>query len=76
MRNESPTEVYVLSARDAGRIMPMLNSLTAAVDSLLEARQIFFEASDRADDHEQLFDEAQGRLFEDDPQEPDLGKLF
>lgn len=66
MKNDPPLDIHVLTGRDVGRIMAMLQALISAVDELFEARKIPFEEPDALEEHERMFDEVEARLFEDD----------
>ena len=73
MKNEPVPEIHVLTCRDVGRIMAMMQALISAVDSLFEARKAPFDEPEALDGHELMFDEVEARLFEDDDK-PD--KIF
>lgn len=72
VKNADTIDVHVLTERDVGRIMAMLQALVSAVDTLFEARRAPSEEPEELGDHERMFDEAEARLFEDDK----LDKIF
>lgn len=67
-----PSDIYVLSARDAGRIMAMMHAMVSAMETLLDARIAPLYDCDGLDENELAFDEAESGLHDDPP----LERLF
>lgn len=67
-----PSDIYVLSAKDAGRIMAMMHAMASAMETLLDARTAPLGDVDGLDENEMAFDEAESGLLHDPP----LEKLF